>query len=98
MGICPTPSDQAAGPRGVRTPPPSAAFRKVDTEYLMKALPSVAWAVSSPDSYVYLAEPTQAWPGKHGLATEIGRSGWRSVEWRNLTGGIVAPHRPIRPA
>jgi hypothetical protein len=26
------------------------------------------------------------------------RSGWRLVEWRNLTGGIVALHRAIRPA
>ena len=33
-----------------------------------------------------------------GLATKIGRSGWRSVEWRNLTGNIVALHRAIRPA
>jgi demethylmenaquinone methyltransferase / 2-methoxy-6-polyprenyl-1,4-benzoquinol methylase len=33
-----------------------------------------------------------------GLATEIGRSGWRSVEWRNLAGGIVALHSAIRAA
>jgi hypothetical protein len=31
-------------------------------------------------------------------ATEIGRSGWRSVEWCNLIAGIVALHRAIRPA
>jgi demethylmenaquinone methyltransferase / 2-methoxy-6-polyprenyl-1,4-benzoquinol methylase len=79
--------------------PIHAAFRKVYTEYLMKALPSVARAVSSnPDSYIYLAESIQAWPDQQGLATEIGRSGWRSVEWRNLTGGIVALHHAIRPA
>jgi demethylmenaquinone methyltransferase/2-methoxy-6-polyprenyl-1,4-benzoquinol methylase len=65
----------------------------------MKAFPSVPRAVSSnPDSYVYLAESIQAWPDQQGLATEIGRSGWRSVEWRNLTGGIVALDRAIRPA
>jgi demethylmenaquinone methyltransferase/2-methoxy-6-polyprenyl-1,4-benzoquinol methylase len=79
--------------------PTHPAFRKVHTEYLIKALPSVARAISSnPDSYVYLAESIQAWLDQQGLATEIGRSGWRSVEWRNLTGGIVALHRAIRPA
>jgi len=47
------------------------AFSKVCTEYLMKALPSVARAVSSnPDSYVSLAESIQARPDQQGLATE----------------------------
>jgi demethylmenaquinone methyltransferase / 2-methoxy-6-polyprenyl-1,4-benzoquinol methylase len=65
----------------------------------MKGLPSVTRAVSSnPDSYLYLAESIQAWPDQQGLATEIGRSAWRSVEWRNLTGGIDALHRAIRRA
>jgi demethylmenaquinone methyltransferase/2-methoxy-6-polyprenyl-1,4-benzoquinol methylase len=27
------------------------------------------------------------------LATMIEKSGWRDVEWRNLSGGIVALHR-----
>ncbi|MGA9346221.1 MAG: demethylmenaquinone methyltransferase [Nocardioidaceae bacterium] len=77
--------------------PTNPAFRTVYTEYLMKALPSVARAVSSnPESYVYLAESIQAWPDQAGLAAEIARSGWRSVEWRNLSGGIVALHRATR--
>jgi demethylmenaquinone methyltransferase/2-methoxy-6-polyprenyl-1,4-benzoquinol methylase len=63
----------------------------------MKALPAVARRVSSnPESYVYLAESIQAWPDQQGLATQIARAGWRSVEWRNLTGGIVALHRATR--
>jgi demethylmenaquinone methyltransferase/2-methoxy-6-polyprenyl-1,4-benzoquinol methylase len=45
-----------------------------------------------------LVESIQAWPDQQGLAIQIGRSGWRSVEWRNLTGGIVALYRAIRPA
>ncbi len=77
--------------------PTNAPFRTVYSEYLMKALPAVASRVSSnPDSYVYLAESIQAWPDQQGLATRIARSGWRSVEWRNLTGGIVALHRATR--
>lgn len=74
--------------------PTFAPFRTVYVEYLMKALPYVATRVSSsPDSYVYLAESIQAWPDQQALATVIGRSGWEGVEYRNLSGGIVALHR-----
>ncbi|CAI7975592.1 Demethylmenaquinone methyltransferase [Frankia sp. Hr75.2] len=67
-------------------------------EYLMRALPAVARAVSSsPDSYVYLAESIRAWPGQAALAETIRAAGWTRVGWRNLSGGIVAVHRAVRP-
>jgi demethylmenaquinone methyltransferase/2-methoxy-6-polyprenyl-1,4-benzoquinol methylase len=69
-------------------------FRTVYMEYLMKALPKVARAVSSnPDAYVYLAESIRTWPNQRQLALKIADAGWSSVQWRNLTGGIVALHR-----
>ncbi len=69
-------------------------FRTVYTEYLMRALPPVARAVSSnPDAYVYLAESIRAWPDQPALARRIQEAGWRRCEWRNLSGGIVALHR-----
>ncbi|QIS16027.1 demethylmenaquinone methyltransferase [Nocardia arthritidis] len=69
-------------------------FRTVYMEYLMRALPAVARAVSSnPDAYVYLAESIRAWPNQRQLAVRIADAGWSSVKWRNLTGGIVALHR-----
>jgi demethylmenaquinone methyltransferase/2-methoxy-6-polyprenyl-1,4-benzoquinol methylase len=69
-------------------------FRTVYTEYLMRALPPVARAVSSnPDAYVYLAESIRAWPDQPALAARIEASGWHSCAWRNLSGGIVALHR-----
>jgi demethylmenaquinone methyltransferase/2-methoxy-6-polyprenyl-1,4-benzoquinol methylase len=72
-------------------------FRTVYAEYLMRALPSIARAVSSnPDSYVYLAESIQAWPDQRDLAAVIGEAGWARVEYRNLTGGVVALHRAWR--
>jgi demethylmenaquinone methyltransferase/2-methoxy-6-polyprenyl-1,4-benzoquinol methylase len=78
--------------------PTNAAFRRVYLEYLMRALPAVARRVSSnPDAYVYLAESIRAWPDQAGLAAVIAGSGWTSVSWRNLTGGIVALHRATRP-
>jgi demethylmenaquinone methyltransferase/2-methoxy-6-polyprenyl-1,4-benzoquinol methylase len=74
--------------------PTNAAFRTVYIEYLMKALPAVARAVSSsPDAYVYLAESIRAWPDQEGLADRIAAAGWQAPQWRNLSGGIVALHR-----
>jgi demethylmenaquinone methyltransferase/2-methoxy-6-polyprenyl-1,4-benzoquinol methylase len=74
--------------------PTWSPFRTVYVEYLMRALPPVARAVSSsPDAYVYLAESIRAWPDQQGLADRIAAAGWTAPEWRNLSGGIVALHR-----
>ena len=79
--------------------PTWAPFRTVYIEYLMKALPPIARAVSSsPDAYVYLAESIRAWPDQAGLARKLGEAGWDGAEWRNLSGGIVALHRATNPA
>jgi demethylmenaquinone methyltransferase/2-methoxy-6-polyprenyl-1,4-benzoquinol methylase len=78
--------------------PTWAPFRTVYTEYLMRALPRVATAVSSnPDAYVYLAESIRAWPDQVGLAERLQTAGWGEVAHRNLSGGIVALHRAVRP-
>jgi demethylmenaquinone methyltransferase/2-methoxy-6-polyprenyl-1,4-benzoquinol methylase len=77
--------------------PTWSPFRTLYTEYLMKALPSVARRMSSnPEAYVYLAESIRAWPDQEALARDITDCGWGHVQWRNLTGGIVALHRAIR--
>jgi demethylmenaquinone methyltransferase/2-methoxy-6-polyprenyl-1,4-benzoquinol methylase len=79
--------------------PTWAPFRTVYLEYLMRALPRIARAVSSnPDAYVYLAESIQVWPGQAELAGRLQDAGWVDVGWQNLTGGIVALHRGRRPA
>lgn len=79
--------------------PTWAPFRTVYLEYLMRALPAVARAVSSaPDAYVYLAESVRAWPDQRRLADLIAAAGWVRPEWRNLSGGIVALHRSTAPA
>nr|WP_228454238.1 demethylmenaquinone methyltransferase [Streptomyces alkaliphilus] len=75
-----------------------APFRTAYSEYLMRALPSVARRVSSaPDAYVYLAESIRAWPDQPALAARLQEAGWRKVAWRDLSGGIVALHRGRRP-
>ena len=78
--------------------PSWAPFRRVYVEYLMRALPPVARAVSSnPDAYVYLAESIRAWPTQPELAAVMRRQGWTGLAWRDLSGGIVALHRAVRP-
>ncbi|MDI2127011.1 demethylmenaquinone methyltransferase [Yinghuangia seranimata] len=73
-------------------------FRTVYMEYLMRALPPVATAVSSnPDAYVYLAESIREWPDQAGLASLVRDAGWERVAWRDLSGGIVAMHRAFKP-
>ncbi|MGU3437803.1 demethylmenaquinone methyltransferase [Actinomycetes bacterium M1A6_2h] len=77
--------------------PVVAPLRTVYMEYLMKALPTVARAVSSnPDAYVYLAESIRAWPTQKELAQRIADAGWQNVQWRNLTAGIVALHSAVK--
>lgn len=79
--------------------PVSALFATVYKEYLMRALPRVARAVSSnPEAYVYLAESIRAWPDQAALAQQMSRAGWSAVRWRNLTGGIVALHAGTSPS
>jgi demethylmenaquinone methyltransferase/2-methoxy-6-polyprenyl-1,4-benzoquinol methylase len=69
-------------------------FRAVYANYLVAAIPKLAQLVSSnPAAYEYLAESIQAWPDQECLAQTIEQAGWTGVEWRNLSGGIVALHR-----
>ena len=79
--------------------PTVPVFSTAYKEYLMRALPAVAKAVSSnPDAYVYLAESIRAWPGQDELAREINRNGWAECGWRNMTFGIAALHSAVKPA
>ncbi|MDO5663560.1 MAG: class I SAM-dependent methyltransferase, partial [Brachybacterium sp.] len=74
-------------------------FNVVYNEYLMRALPAAARAVSSnPEAYVYLAESIRAWPDQDELAAEIAAVGFERVRYRNLSGGIVAIHHAVKPA
>ena len=71
-------------------------FREVYRRYLVRALPVMSGVLSSnPRAYDYLAESILAWPDQAALAAVMARSGWRAVEWKNLSGGIVALHRGV---
>lgn len=78
--------------------PTFTPFNVIYNEYLMRALPPVARAVSSnPEAYVYLAESIRAWPDQDHLAAIIAEAGWSRVRYRNLTGGVVAIHHAYKP-
>jgi len=78
--------------------PTWAPFRTVYSGYLVKALPAVAKVVARESAaYDYLAESIQEWPDQLGLARLLKESGWTSVGYRNLSGGIVALHRATNP-
>ncbi|HET9873028.1 MAG TPA: demethylmenaquinone methyltransferase [Propionibacteriaceae bacterium] len=71
-----------------------APFRLVYGNYLVAAIPKIARVVSSnPAAYEYLSESIRAWPDQARLAGLIEQAGWGAVEWRNLSGGVVALHR-----
>lgn len=73
-------------------------WRTFYMQYLMRALPAMASSMSSnPDAYDYLAESIVAWPSQRELARQIQQAGWHGVEYKNLTGGIVAIHRATAP-
>lgn len=77
--------------------PTFGPFRVLYSFYLTQVLPRVARLVSSnTDAYGYLAESITDWPDQRGLAALVAGAGWRSVGYRNLSGGIVALHRATR--
>ncbi|WP_295842269.1 demethylmenaquinone methyltransferase [uncultured Microbacterium sp.] len=79
--------------------PPSRAFNGLYRFYNDRVLPIVAKAVSSnAEAYDYLNESIRDWPDQATLAGWMRDAGWDDVAYRNLTFGIVALHRGIRPA
>lgn len=78
--------------------PPSPVFNGLYRFYNDRVLPIVAKAVSSnAEAYDYLNESIRDWPDQPTLARWMRDSGWDDVAYRNLSFGIVALHRGIRP-
>lgn len=72
-------------------------FRVAYQAYLARGLPRIADVLaSSPAAYRYLSESIMLWPDQETLASWIAATGWDSVSYRNLSGGIVAVHRACR--
>ncbi|WP_254359762.1 class I SAM-dependent methyltransferase [Microbacterium hominis] len=79
--------------------PPSPAFNGLYRFYNDRVLPVVAKTVSSnAEAYDYLNESIKDWPDQAALAARIREAGWIGVAHRNLSMGIVALHRALKPA
>lgn len=79
--------------------PSLAAMRAAYNLYLDKVMPLVAGIASSnAEAYTYLNDSIRAWPTQPELASWLREAGYEQVAYRNLTGGIVALHRGLRPA
>lgn len=66
--------------------------------YLNKILPGFSRIASkTPEAYAYLSESILAWPNQRELGLKISAAGYESVAYRNLTFGIVAVHRALKP-
>lgn len=78
--------------------PTFTPFRKLYNFYLSTVMPAISSVVSSDAAaYGYLMESILSWPAQEEFAKQMQDAGWRSVEYKNLTNGIVALHRATRP-
>jgi demethylmenaquinone methyltransferase/2-methoxy-6-polyprenyl-1,4-benzoquinol methylase len=77
--------------------PTNPTIRTIYMNYLMRALPPIAAAVTrDEDSYRYLAESIRQWPDQDALGRLIAAAGWARPAFQNLSGGIVALHRAFK--
>ncbi|WP_440708778.1 class I SAM-dependent methyltransferase [Herbiconiux sp. YIM B11900] len=66
--------------------------------YLKNVMPALAKAVSSNDAaYDYLFESIASWPDQKTLASWLRETGFVSVRHRDLSAGIVALHKGVKP-
>lgn len=78
--------------------PPVGFVRAGYTTYLRKVMPVFAKLSSTnTEAYTYLAESIEDWPDQSTLASWIREAGFSHVAYRNLTAGVVALHRGIKP-
>jgi demethylmenaquinone methyltransferase/2-methoxy-6-polyprenyl-1,4-benzoquinol methylase len=79
--------------------PPWRPIRWLHYNVVLRLLPRITRPFSSnKEAYAYLAESMRDWHDQLTLARLIADAGWDEVEWLNLTFGVVALHRAVRPA
>jgi demethylmenaquinone methyltransferase / 2-methoxy-6-polyprenyl-1,4-benzoquinol methylase len=72
-------------------------FRALYLFYFLRILPLVGRLVSRHGSaYDYLPQSVLRFPAPPELAMRMAAAGFGDVEWRSMTGGIVALHRGVR--
>ncbi len=78
--------------------PASPLLEKVYDTYSFAILPRLGQVVANdPDSYRYLAESIRMHPDQETLKSMMQQAGFANCQYQNLTGGIVALHKGIKP-
>jgi demethylmenaquinone methyltransferase / 2-methoxy-6-polyprenyl-1,4-benzoquinol methylase len=73
--------------------PPNRAFAALYNFYSHRVLPAIGGVLSgSPDAYRYLPESVSRFPNAPALAESMSEAGFVNVNYKRLTGGIVALH------
>lgn len=73
-------------------------LEKVYDAYSFKLLPMIGKIVTNDaDSYRYLAESIRMHPDQETLKSMMNEAGFVNTEFHNMTGGIVALHKGIKP-
>ena len=79
------------------TTPVWQPFRAIYFFYFLRVLPLIGRLVSRHGSaYDYLPESVLRFPEPPELARRMERAGFSTVQWRRMTGGIVALHYGVR--
>lgn len=78
--------------------PKNALLEKVYDEYSFRLLPLMGKLITNDaESYRYLAESIRMHPDQQTLKQMMENAGFTQTEYHNMTGGIVALHKGIKP-
>lgn len=78
--------------------PQNTLLEKVYDTYSFKVLPFMGKLITNDaDSYRYLAESIRMHPDQQTLKQMMQEAGFENTEFHNMTGGIVALHKGIKP-
>ena len=78
--------------------PPNALLSKIYDGYSFSVLPKLGKLFANDaDSYQYLAESIRMHPDQETLMGMMDEAGFENTDYHNMTGGIVALHRGVKP-
>ena len=78
--------------------PTSSLLSKIYDTYSFNVLPRLGKVFANDsDSYKYLAESIRMHPDQYTLLQMLDSAGFENTDFHNMTGGVVALHRGIKP-
>lgn len=78
--------------------PPNPLLSKIYDGYSFSVLPKLGKLFANDaDSYQYLAESIRMHPDQDTLLGMMNQAGYENTDYHNMTGGIVALHRGVKP-